>query len=366
MKTALVPSVATLSLLHELTQRQEQVVFVYKAPTNTFDYVNPVFETVWARTRSSILNNPALLLRAIHPEDLTYLRECYEEIFEDKKKTVEFRILLPSKGERRIRLQAFLAESATGEAVIVGMGEDVTARKAYQDNLQKFSTKKNSILEILAHDLAGPLGTIQSLSKLLATNTQDYQNTRVSELIELIHRTSAGGVHLIRDFIKQEFLESAQVTLLKSRVDLVEKLLLQIEQYQQSQLQLAKTFILETSAPKIFVALDEDKFLQVVNNLISNAIKFTPDEGHIRVCLQEKEHVVLLTVADNGIGIPLALQAGLFEKFTKARRPGIRGEESVGLGMSIIKTIVEWHGGKIWFQSKENEGSTFFVEIPKE
>jgi two-component system sensor histidine kinase VicK len=71
-------------------------------------------------------------------------------------------------------------------------------------------------------------------------------------------------------------------------------------------------------------------------------------------------------VADNGIGIPLSMQAGLFEKFTRARRPGIRGEESVGLGMSIIKTIVEWHGGRIWFESKENEGSTFFVEIPKE
>jgi two-component system sensor histidine kinase VicK len=60
------------------------------------------------------------------------------------------------------------------------------------------------------------------------------------------------------------------------------------------------------------------------------------------------------------------LQADLFEKFTRARRPGIRGEESVGLGMSIIKTIVEWHGGKIWFESREHQGSTFFVEIPKE
>lgn len=365
MKTALAPSAATLALLHELAQRQEQVVFAYEVPANRFDYVNPAFETIWTRTRTSILKNPALLLRTIHPEDLPYLKECYEEIFEDKKKMVEFRILLPDKGQRRIRLKTFLVESAAGEAVIVGMGEDVTAQKAYQDNLQKFSTKKNSILEILAHDLAGPLGTIQGLSELLAKNTQVYQNTRVSELIEIIHRTSAGGVHLIRDFIKQEFLESAQVTLLKSRVEVVEKLHTQIELYQQSQLQLAKTFILDTSAPKIFVALDEDKFLQVVNNLISNAIKFTPDEGHIRVRLEEKDHTVLLTVSDNGIGIPLSMQEGLFEKFTKARRPGIRGEESVGLGMSIIKTIVEWHGGRIWFESEEHKGSTFFVEIPK-
>ncbi len=366
MKTNLLPSPTTLSLLHELTQRQEQVVFVYQVSPHKFDYLNPVFETMWARTRTSILKNPALLLRTIHPEDLPYLTECYEEIFEDKKKQVEFRIFLPGKQERRLRLKAFLVEYTQGEAVIVGMGEDVTDQKAYQDNLQKFSIKKNSILEILAHDLAGPLGTIQGLSAQLAKDTEVYQNSRITQLIEMIHRTSSSGVHLIRDFIKQEFLESAQVRLLKSRVDLAEKLHLQIELYQQSQLQLAKTFILETSAPTIFVAIDEDKLLQAVNNLISNAIKFTPDEGHIRVSLQEKDQTVLLTVADNGIGIPLSMQAGLFEKFTRARRPGIRGEESVGLGMSIIKTIVEWHGGRIWFESKENEGSTFFVEIPKE
>jgi two-component system sensor histidine kinase VicK len=204
------------------------------------------------------------------------------------------------------------------------------------------------------------------LSELLAKNTHAYQDAHVSELIEVIHRMAAGGVHLIREFIKQEFLESAQVTLLKNRVDLVERLHLLIGQYQQSQLQLAKTFTLEASSPAIFVSLDQDKFLQVVNNLVSNAIKFTPDEGHIRVCLEEKDQTVLLTVTDDGIGIPPAMQEGLFDKFTKARRPGIRGEESVGLGMSIIKTIVKWHGGNIWFKSQEHKGTTFYVEIPKE
>jgi two-component system sensor histidine kinase VicK len=75
---------------------------------------------------------------------------------------------------------------------------------------------------------------------------------------------------------------------------------------------------------------------------------------------------VLITIQDNGIRIPAHLQEGLFEKFTKARRPGLRGEESVGLGMSIIKTIVEWHQGKIYFESEENKGSTFYIELPRE
>jgi len=83
------------------------------------------------------------------------------------------------------------------------------------------------------------------------------------------------------------------------------------------------------------------------------------------VAVKERANTVLVTVADTGIGIPEKYHATLFEKFTRARRPGIKGEPSVGLGMSIIKTIVEWHKGKIWFESAENKGSTFYIELPK-
>ena len=172
-------------------------------------------------------------------------------------------------------------------------------------------------------------------------------------------------MHLIRDFIKQEFLETSQVSLVKVRVDLIERLRSIIEQYQHSQLNMAKTFHLESTSEKIFIAIDADKFFQVINNLISNSIKFTHDDGVISLRVEEKKKTILITVQDNGIGIPKKYHDGLFDKFTKARRPGIRGEESVGLGMSIIKTIVEWHTGKIWFESEENKGTTFYVEIPK-
>ena len=106
--------------------------------------------------------------------------------------------------------------------------------------------------------------------------------------------------------------------------------------------------------------------MQVINNLISNSIKFTHDGGIISVSIEDKQDTVLFTVADNGIGIPAKYHDKLFDKFTKARREGLKGEPSTGLGMSIIKTIVEWNDGKIWFDSKENEGTTFYIELPKE
>lgn len=69
-------------------------------------------------------------------------------------------------------------------------------------------------------------------------------------------------------------------------------------------------------------------------------------------------------MSDDGVGIPASLQCLLFDRFTKARRPGLHGEETVGLGLSVCKRLVEMHGGKIWVESEENKGTTFFVEIP--
>jgi two-component system sensor histidine kinase VicK len=154
-------------VLHELAERQDQVVFSFHVATNKFEYLNPVFESMWGRTRTGIVRNPGLLLKTIHPEDQGYLIECYEELFEDKKKNVEFRILLPSKKERTIRLKTHLLHVGE-EQFVVSTGEDITAQKEYHDNLHKFASKKNSVLEILAHDLQGPLATIQTLSTLLA------------------------------------------------------------------------------------------------------------------------------------------------------------------------------------------------------
>ncbi|MBC7922399.1 MAG: ATP-binding protein, partial [Ferruginibacter sp.] len=87
--------------------------------------------------------------------------------------------------------------------------------------------------------------------------------------------------------------------------------------------------------------------------------------GQIHVHLEKEAETILITVKDNGVGIAEKYHATLFEKFTKARRPGLKGEESVGLGMSIVKRLVDLHQGKIWFESVVNQGTTFFIQIPR-
>jgi two-component system sensor histidine kinase VicK len=263
--------------------------------------------------------------------------------------------------------------------------EDITKNKEYTFNLQKYNSKKDSTLEILSHDLASPMNTLLGLARLVAKRTEQYNDPMVAEALQVMQQTCQRGVELIRDFVAQEFLESSNVDLKKERVDLVQKIGIVMDNYQHSEQAIKKSFRLLTSGKPIYAAVDDTKFMQVINNLVSNAIKFTPDGGIISVQIEDQSDTaeasgpldersagasgvgsVLITVEDDGIGIPEHLQAGLFEKFTKARRPGLKGEKSIGLGMSIIRTIVEWHGGRIWFESQENKGSKFFIQIPKE
>ncbi|WP_255897514.1 sensor histidine kinase [Rufibacter sediminis] len=171
---------------------------------------------------------------------------------------------------------------------------------------------------------------------------------------------------MIRDFVNNEFLESSQVELHRERIDLVERIKTMMEDYEQNGGMVAKRFVTQVPGTPVYLYLDEMKFLQVMNNLISNAIKFTQDDGTITVKVEDQGSSAYLAVSDDGVGIPEAMHPILFDKFTKARRPGIRGEKSVGMGMSIIRNIVELHGGRIWFESQEGVGSTFHLEIPKQ
>ena len=101
----------------------------------------------------------------------------------------------------------------------------------------------------------------------------------------------------------------------------------------------------------------------MLDNLLNNALKFTPAGGTITVGLRERGGMALPTVQNTGIDIPGKLHHHLFDKFNPSRRAGLRGEVTTGLGLFIAKQIVELHGGTIWLESREKEGTTFFIEL---
>jgi two-component system sensor histidine kinase VicK len=344
--------------------QHDGVFFIYDLSKQNFVYINAAFEELWKRTTEELLANPALLLETIHPEDRDYVEDNYQQFLKYPEKTsLNFRIEWPYTTDRWLRLTAFPIRQADKVVWVSGLVEDASARKKNIFLMQKINARKDSMMEILSHDLRGPIGVVQNLVNLIEKKLPQHDNSKVHDWLKLIQTICRRNVDLIWDLVHQEFLESAVEKISKERLDLVWEIKEVIEQYRNAQENISKVFELTYSQERIFVQVDSMKFMQVINNLISNAIKFTPDGGIIKIHVEKKEETILLTLSDNGIGIPEAMQPVLFDKFTRARRPGLKGEETVGLGMSIVKTIVEMHNGKISFKSKENKGTTFFIEI---
>lgn len=350
----------------ELIGSINKVLFSYDVDSATITFLNNAFSQVWQQTKESALSNPAVVLNSVHPEDKAYLLKEFNELLAGAlKQDVEFRIIRLDKSVRYLLLNPRLIVDTNGTRHIAGLIDDITTVKENYRDLERHGAKKNSILEILSHDLAVPLANIQALADVLSESTQGYNDKEVSHIIDIIRRSSTQSVRMIREFVHQEFLESSSVELFATRENLVVKMLEVVEQYKSSEGKINKEFRFSTSSDTIHATIDSNKFMQVINNLISNAIKFTKEGGLISIDLSEQNSTVLITIKDNGIGIPKKYHDKLFDRFTPARRQGLLGEPSTGLGMSIIKTIVEWHKGRIWFESEENVGTTFYIEIPK-
>jgi two-component system sensor histidine kinase VicK len=359
------PNAPSFAFLGALTETIDQVVFAFGTETPRVLYLNPAFEAVFAQKRETL--DPGSLLGSVHAEDQEYVSEAYQDLLAGHaRQRMEFRVLLPDGSERWLRVKSLLIEE-NGTRAIAGLAEDITESKHSSAVELKYCHKKNAIIQMLSHELAGPLGTIQALSSLLANRVKGYRDESLTNVVGVITETSRDGLRLIRDFLRQEFLESSGTALVKSRVNLTERLGHIIEQYQIAGQNTARRFCLSSSSPSVYADVDEIKFFQVITNLVSNAIKFTPDDGTISICVDERAAPgkVRITIRDNGIGIPRQYHTALFDKFTKAGRPGLRQEPTTGLGLSIVKTIIEWHRGSIWFESEENEGTAFHVEVPK-
>jgi two-component system sensor histidine kinase VicK len=349
-----------------LIEEIPSVFFVYDLESQRITYVNKAYEQLWNGHREQVNEEFPNLLARLHPDDQEYAADCFSRLAAGRlRENVELRLLTPNEQVQWICVRASSYQPTDAPTSVAGFIDDITVEKAYYQNAEKFNTKKNSTLEILSHDLAGPLRLMQSLTEQLSEQLRTYADPHLHELLRIITTTCRESADLIHDFVDNEFFESSNVELRRERVNLVERVGIMVDNYIRTEKTIALSFSLETSAPAIYASIDENKFLQVLNNLVGNAIKFTPNGGHIRVGLSESPDHVLVTVADNGIGIPVELQAGLFDKFTKARRTGLRGEKSTGLGMSIVQTIVLLHEGRIWFESQPGQGTTFYIELPK-
>ncbi len=255
-------------------------------------------------------------------------------------------------------------------ASIAALAMETATRKQINAQLIQSLEAKDMILNILAHDLKNPIsGTITACDviKNTADKIQDQDaKSEIEMYAELITQSQQHAHSIIQDLLESIKLESENpTTFLIERTELNDFIHPIFNSFtakaKNKQIQLTHNFYQRT----LYVNINPTKFERLIDNLMTNAIKFTPKGGKVSLLLHAGNHHHLIIVQDNGIGIPLQDQAIIFNKFTKAKRKGTEGEPTNGLGLFICKQIVEMHKGEIWVESKEGQGSAFYVKIPK-
>lgn len=355
--------IETDQILRMMNDQAEEVAFVFDSQENRFQYVNAAFKHLTKIDPGEVYKTPEILFEIIHKEDLDHVKQAFKIILKKKARSLlDFRICWPDKSERWIRMKVYPIIKENKVAFLTGTVEDDTARKSSIFNMQKINGWKNANLEILSHDLRGPIGIVQMLSSIIEKKLPD--NEEVKRLAHTIEEISKRNIILIQNLLKRDILDTAEEELSMERLDVVWELHQAMDIFMEAQGNIQKRISFTHSHDHLFAEVDSMKFLQIINNLVSNAIKFTHANGQIKVHVEKLDKSFLVTVSDDGIGIPKSLQPALFNKYTKAGRTGTDGQESVGLGMWIVKTLTEVHKGRVWFESEPEKGSTFYVEIP--
>ncbi|MCY1536457.1 Sensor histidine kinase ResE [compost metagenome] len=235
------------------------------------------------------------------------------------------------KSQHYIRLKQFEEKNLQIEHLLIQQGE---------------------ILGFVAHDLRTPLNNIEALSHLL-------YDDKPGEELRMIMNSTDQAKNIINDLI--EAIKTEKTALDTTTLNLTTFLSSTVDKWKTNS---KRNFTLIMAESEISAQANASKMERVLDNLISNAIKFSSDEKGIIISLNKVAKKIIIKVKDEGIGIPSHLIPFVFQQFSQAGRIGLRGEKSLGLGMHISKKIMHQHGGELMVESEENKGTQFTVLLP--
>lgn len=229
-------------------------------------------------------------------------------------------------------------------------------------SLQAADAQKNRFLAVLAHELRNPImALIAGLRMLERREGTDA----VPEIRSAMNRSLHHMTRLVEDLLDISRIEQGKISLKRERLILQEVVAFAVETIQPAIEAAGHALHIDASADPIILLADHARVTQIVGNLIGNAAKYTPDGGEIRVTLRAEQPWAVIEVSDNGIGIAPDQQARIFDIFAQVAQDGRMNRDGLGIGLALVKQIVELHGGQITLQrSVPEEGSTFEVRLP--
>jgi two-component system, sensor histidine kinase and response regulator len=339
-------------------------------------FVSDSVEKLTGYTPSEIINLPQLHHSLICDEDLELNRKVLAE-FEKKpnKNSLELIYRINTKDSQQIWIKEFLnvERSQIDDSIISSKSLvlDITEIKQNETELQKsrdalkdLNTQKDKFINIISHDLRSPFTTLLGFSEILL-NEPDIAEEEKSEYLHYIYDASKNQLQMINCLLDWSRLQTGRIKVEPVRLNVKTVVSNAITPLTGDAVR--KNIDVRIDIPnELNINADERLISQAIINLASNAIKFTPEGKEVYISSSRfREGMVEIVVRDEGLGIAEENQSKLFKIDQKFSLVGTSGEKGSGLGLTLVKEIIEKHGGQVWFYSQIGEGSEFHLTVPE-
>lgn len=271
-----------------------------------------------------------------------------------------------AKDGHRIDISLTISPIRSSDGTIVGaskIARDITERKRNERALREADRQKDEFLATLAHELRNPLAPIRAAAELLKGAKSLAPELRAATAI--LDRQARQMTHLVDDLLDMSRITSGRIRLHPEPLDLPDLLRTVIETYRPSVEMARHQIALATSGEPVHVNGDRIRLTQVLSNILHNAVKYTPPGGRIEIALRTEGGQALVSVRDNGMGIPPEMLEHIFEPFAQLDRSFERPDGGLGIGLTLAKKLIELHQGRIEARSAgRGQGTEFLIHLP--
>jgi PAS domain S-box-containing protein len=339
------------------------------SPLGELKFLNPAYSTLLGKSQEEMIGKNVADL--IHPED----RERAAKEASPPYSTYSESRMMTKNGWRWIAWTVNGVRGTSGEVTsLTCIGRDITESKQAKEELEQANERlkeldklKDNFLSTVSHELRTPLTSIKSFSEILLSYDEDPKTQK--EFLGIINDESDRLTRLINDFLDISKIQAGRMQWKTQPVSINEAINQALNaarpQIEKEKLQMVS----EIEADLPAVLSDKDRLIQVVTNLLGNAIKFTPEGGKISLRawqdVQTAKKMITVSITDSGIGIAPENHQKIFENFGQVGDVLKDRPKGTGLGLPICKKIIETFGGKIWLESTLGKGSTFFFSLPQ-
>jgi len=322
-----------------------------------FNYVSEGSERYLGLSPAEILERPNALAGLLSRETTERVSRVLEQSKNTREPlTMEVEVTRADGDQIWMRAGAEPREDSSGQLVWDGTLFDITEEK-------RNSRIKDDFISTVSHELRTPLTSIRGALGLMSSGASGEVGPKMSNLIKIAHKNSERLVALVNDILDIERITTGRLPFTFGLHDLGEMVHAGVDASRNYMPEKNVMLVVEDNFHGEKILTDPERFHQVLMNLLSNAIKFSPDSGQVRIAIGRRQDEIVVSVSDNGLGIPESFHERIFGKFERADNALSKSVNGTGLGLSIAKAIVERLNGRIWFETS-GAGSVFHVALP--